>query len=67
LKGRAFRAAKLLLVHRHDASHRAARALNASANRDTITDFNHVAEHAAIAFATLTNKPVLAANDFQVI
>ena len=97
-------------------------ALNASTNRDVITDFNHVADtfklenavftklgagvhalnpaffragakaldgndyivydkatgvlsydndgsgaHAAIAFAVLTNKPVLAANDFQVI
>ncbi len=97
-------------------------ALNASTNRDTIADFNHVADtfklenavftrlgagvhalspsffhagikaadandyivynkatgilsydndgngaHAAIAFAVLTNKPVLAANDFQVI
>ena len=97
-------------------------ALNASTNRDIVTDFNHVADtfklenaiftklgagvhalnagffhagsaaadtndyivynkatgvlsydndgsgsHAAIAFAQLTNKPVLAANDFQVI
>jgi Ca2+-binding RTX toxin-like protein len=97
-------------------------ALNASTNRDVITDFNHVADtfrlenaiftklgagvhalnplffhagtkaadandyivynkadgtlsydsdgsgsHAAIAFAVLNNKPVLAANDFQVI